>query len=220
MNPQAIKLYQSHGIDLRTDRLEVRVCAQHHNGGIAVDADWQTCVPGLYACGEVAGTFGKARPGGSALNSTQVGSMRAAEHIAHRSSRHVHRTQAKFCAPDVPAGDAVELMREIQSEMSRVAAFQRDEEGMTYLLARDEALLRDTAAADLIDPNLQQRLMLKDALITQKEVLNAMLYASRHSGEGILYTNNGTSHFASPRTADRRELWFETVWRQYRSNKH
>ncbi len=220
MNPQAIKLYLSHGIDLQTDRLEVRVCAQHHNGGIAVDADWQTCVPGLYTCGEAAGTFGKARPGGSALNSTQVGSMRAAEHIARKSSRRVHRIQAEFCAPDLPAGDAGELMLEIQSEMSRVAAFQRDEEGMAFLLARDEKLLRNTTSADLEEPNLRQRLMLKDALITQREVLNAMLYASRHSGEGILYTNNGTSRFAPPRTADKRELWFETVWRQYRSNQH
>ena len=220
MNPQAIELYQSHGIDLWTEPLEVRVCAQHHNGGIAVDADWQTCVPGLYVCGEAAGTFGKARPGGSALNSTQVGSMRAAEHIARKSSRKLKDIQAAFCAPDVPAGDVRELMREIQSEMSRVAAFQRDAEGMARLLARDEALLRETMPADLTDPDLQERLMLKDALMTQREVLSAMLYASRCPGEGVLCTERGVSGYAAPRAAAGRDLWFETVWRQYRSGNH
>lgn len=87
MNPQAIALYRSHGIDLARDRLEIAVCAQHHNGGLAVDAHWQTSVEGLYAAGESAGTFGAARPGGSALNSGQVGSQRAAEHIAFLAAR-------------------------------------------------------------------------------------------------------------------------------------
>ena len=167
-----------------------------------------------------AGTFGKARPGGSALNSTQVGSMRAAEHIARKSSRKLKDIQAAFCTPDVPAGDARELMHEIQSEMSRVAAFQRDAEGMARLLARDEALLRETVPTDLTDPDLQERLMLKDALMTQREVLSAMLYAARCPGEGVLYTEGGVSGFAAPRAAAGRELWFETVWRQYRSGNH
>ena len=82
MNPKAIELYASHGIDLWREPLEAAVCAQHNNGGLAVDLHWQTTVSGLYAAGEAAGTFGVTRPGGSALNSTQVGSQRAAEHIA------------------------------------------------------------------------------------------------------------------------------------------
>jgi succinate dehydrogenase/fumarate reductase flavoprotein subunit len=82
MNPGAVELYAAHQIDLYREPLEIALCAQHNNGGLAVDLNWQTTVPGLYAAGEAAGTFGIARPGGSALNSTQVGSQRAAEHIA------------------------------------------------------------------------------------------------------------------------------------------
>lgn len=81
MNPMAVKLYRDHGIDLHREPLEVMVCAQHHNGGIEVDADWQSSIRGLYVAGEAAGTFGPYRPGGTALNSAQVGSMRAAQHI-------------------------------------------------------------------------------------------------------------------------------------------
>lgn len=82
MNPKAITLFAGHGIDLHTQFLPITVAAQHCNGGLAVDANWQTNIPGLYAAGEAAGTFGVYRPGGTALNSTQVGSLRAAGHIA------------------------------------------------------------------------------------------------------------------------------------------
>ena len=80
MNPKAIALYRSHGIDLYKDLLEISVCAQHCNGGIGVDADWRTNLEGLYVAGGGRNLW-PFRPGGSALNSTQVGSMRAAQKI-------------------------------------------------------------------------------------------------------------------------------------------
>ncbi|MBO5797022.1 MAG: FAD-binding protein, partial [Clostridia bacterium] len=49
MNPPAIELYRTHGIDLTKEPLEIGVCAQHHNGGLLVDTNWQTTLPGLYA---------------------------------------------------------------------------------------------------------------------------------------------------------------------------
>ena len=82
MNQPAIDFYLEHGVDLRSEMLEVAVCAQHNNGGLETDANWETCVKGLYAAGEVCGSHGVTRPGGSALNAGQVGSYRAASHIA------------------------------------------------------------------------------------------------------------------------------------------
>ncbi|MBQ5926784.1 MAG: FAD-binding protein, partial [Clostridia bacterium] len=87
MNPGAISLYLDHGIDIEKEPLKIAVCAQHNNGGVRVDKNWQSCVEGLYVVGEAAGTFGVFRPGGTALNSTQVGSLRAARHIAYCSNR-------------------------------------------------------------------------------------------------------------------------------------
>ena len=84
MNPAAVKLFDGYGINLSSQLLEVSVCAQHINGGLAVQ-DWRTSLPHVYAAGETAGCFGLYRPGGSALNETQVGSLRAAQHIAHHS---------------------------------------------------------------------------------------------------------------------------------------
>ena len=87
MNEKAIALYADHGIDITKKPLSVAVCAQHNNGGIDVNSDWQTNIRGLYAVGECAATFGVSRPGGTALNSTQVGGMRCARHIAFYSDK-------------------------------------------------------------------------------------------------------------------------------------
>ena len=81
MNRPAYELFLSKGVDLKKDRPEIALCAQHCNGGVSVDAHWQTCVEGLFAVGECAGTHGITRPGGSALNAGQVGALRAAEAI-------------------------------------------------------------------------------------------------------------------------------------------
>ncbi len=81
MNMPAVELYASKGCNIEKEYLEIALCAQHCNGGIAVDMWWQTNIPGLFAAGECAGTHGIARPGGSALNSGQVGSLRAAQYI-------------------------------------------------------------------------------------------------------------------------------------------
>jgi succinate dehydrogenase/fumarate reductase flavoprotein subunit len=85
MNPGAVELYREHGIDLNSEPLEIAVCAQHNNGGLAGNIWWEsTNIKHLFPIGEVNGSHGVNRPGGSALNSGQVGGFRAAEFIANR----------------------------------------------------------------------------------------------------------------------------------------
>ena len=84
MNPMAVEFYKSRGVDLEKEPLEIALCAQHNNGGLSTDAWWQTNLKGFFAAGEVSGTHGVYRPGGSALNAGQVGSLRAAQYIAAR----------------------------------------------------------------------------------------------------------------------------------------
>lgn len=82
MNEPAVHFYLDHGVDLRTQPLEIALCVQHNNGGLGVDHHWQTNLKGLYAVGEAAATHGVYRPGGSALNAGQSGAQRAAQAIA------------------------------------------------------------------------------------------------------------------------------------------
>jgi succinate dehydrogenase/fumarate reductase flavoprotein subunit len=85
MNPPAIDLYKSHDIDITVEPLEIAVCAQHNMGGLAVNLWWESVnIKHLFPIGEVNGSHGVSRPGGSALNSWQAGGFRATEYIAHR----------------------------------------------------------------------------------------------------------------------------------------
>jgi len=87
MNPGAIELYKDHDIDITVEPLEIAVCAQHNNGGLAANHWWESLnTKHLFPVGEVNGSHGAYRPGGSALNSGQVGSIRAADFIAARYS--------------------------------------------------------------------------------------------------------------------------------------
>jgi len=156
MNPLAIDLYHEHGVDLR-EPLEVAVCAQHCNGGLTVDLWWQTTVPHLFAIGEVAGTHG-VRPGGSALNSGQVGGLRAAQFIAAQApevldvrelltltrdqiAEEISLLRGHLTAP--PRAPKVDEVRaEIQQRMSQDAAFVRSPERVHEALADARKLLK------------------------------------------------------------------------------
>ena len=112
MNPPAIAIYTENGIDLRSEPLEIAVCAQHNNGGFAVDKWWQSNLRHTFVIGEMAGTHGVKRPGGSALNAGQVGAMRAAQYIAGAYDSNV---------PDVAAVAAA-----LKDEVKEVAAWLDD----------------------------------------------------------------------------------------------
>ncbi len=78
MNLPAVDLFKRNDIDLEQEYLEIAVCAQHSNGGLQGNVWWESNIKHLFPVGEVNGSHGIYRPGGSALNAGQVGSQRAA----------------------------------------------------------------------------------------------------------------------------------------------
>jgi succinate dehydrogenase/fumarate reductase flavoprotein subunit len=84
MNAPATEVFMNKNIDLKTEYLEIAVCAQHNNGGLKGNIWWESDIKHLFAVGEVNGSHGVARPGGAALNSGQVGSYRAALFISKK----------------------------------------------------------------------------------------------------------------------------------------
>ena len=198
MNPPAVRLYRNHSIDLETEMLEVSVCAQHHNGGIQVDPNWETAVKELYVAGEAAGTFGVRRPGGSALNSTQVGSMRTAQHIAWTSEESKPQTADWPIPPEELAAGAAEHLRKmvgpedtvspvrekLQTEMSRVAAQLRDLSGIAALKRELEAYRADFRQKMSVSSICGLPLLIKtyDMMVTQSAVLDAMEQSAKLFG--------------------------------------
>ena len=188
MNTPAIELYRNNGIDIALEPLEVAVCAQHCNGGLAVDANWQTSIEGLYAAGEAAGTFGVYRPGGSALNSAQVGSMRAAMHIAYKSSacesseKVMPETELKEFMRDIKSWEAPgfrEKQVQLQKEMSRCAAFIRDKDAILKLIPE---IQKELDCLGYYKEDLPGLLKYRDMLVTQLALLNAILRAGETFG--------------------------------------
>jgi len=84
MNQPAIQLFLDHNIDISREPLEIAICVQHNNGGLKGNIWWESDLLHLFPVGEVNGSHGVYRPGGSALNSGQVGSYRAAKWISKK----------------------------------------------------------------------------------------------------------------------------------------
>ena len=231
MNIGAIELYADHGIDLYSEYLEIAVCAQHCNGGVSVDENWQSDVSGLYVAGEAAGTFGVYRPGGSALNSTQVGGLRAAEHISKR------RGDASFVPaytlPTILYGcsNVAMLREELQGEMSRVADFDRSTNGMKALFDKIDKLCDTFFETVIIEDRSQTAELFKlyDMALTQRSVLSAMLCSAEKIGtHGSAFvdrrpdesdtkratrtlTKKAMSYIEKVSAMPNPELWFETL---------
>jgi len=214
MNEPAIELYRSKGLALETEMLEIALCAQHNNGGIAVDLWWQTCVPGLFAAGECAGTHGISRPGGSALNAGQAGALRAAQYISYHGRTapaedsfremadkavQTHRQFVKTVS-ETPNNAAAQLQK-IRRRMSIYGGAIREKEGMTKTLnGVDEDLKQmqiGTGRKDLAYQAYQYR----DALLCQKMYLSAMLnYAT------IVCDTRGSALYYDPKGEKRQGL--------------
>ena len=201
----AVDLYRSKGVDITQKYLQIALCAQHHNGGIAVDLWWQTSLKGLYAVGECAGTHGISRPGGSALNAGQAGSLRAAQHISALGSsvsedssdtaafsallsetlnRHASVKKALFV--DSPEKLSVQkvILRALR-RMSDCAGAIRSKEIMTDALTsirKDLANLQQLVSMDGIH-ELYLYYKLKDILVTQSCVIAAMIDYTEHTDE-------------------------------------
>ena len=188
MNQPAIDLYMGKGLNIREEMLEIALCAQHNNGGIAVDLWWQTEIPGLFAAGECAGTHGISRPGGSALNAGQVGSLRAAQYISASdrvpepeefellAEKTVTKHQ-EFCEKLLQAPANVdEKIRASRRRMSDSGAAIRNPEAMkralTQIRGELETLDQDIGVSGKQD--LYKAYKLKDQLLTQYAVLTAM----------------------------------------------
>ncbi len=193
MNPLAIEIYRENGIDLYREPLEIAVCAQHNNGGFAVNKWWESSIPHTFVIGEMAGTHGVKRPGGSALNAGQVGGLRAAEYIAHVYGREA--------APGPEKGDEIEqqirslidkltrwtkssgrepqkVIEEIQGRMTASAAHIREENDANRSLRRALQLCREIrdqglAAADA--PSLVAALQAEHMALASAAYLKAIV---------------------------------------------
>jgi len=201
MNPGAIELYAEHGIELAAEPLEIAVCAQHNNGGLAGNHWWESVnIRHLFPVGEVNGSHGVYRPGGSALNSGQVGGFRAAEYIAHRYARwEVSEETVRRAAAAAAAGLLAWIDRcadsdtswqaereQFQQRMSRAGAHIRSADQLSKAVAEAWQQYRriETSGCRYVGPGeLPEALRNRQLCFAHAVYLEAVLFWL-HSGVG------------------------------------
>jgi hypothetical protein len=159
MNFPAYDLYKKHGIDLSKEMLEIAVCAQHNNGGLKGDIWWESDLKHLFPIGEVNGSHGVSRPGGSALNSGQVGSYRAAWQVFRKYNSTVRGTDIfikeskpevskklslakKWLAAGSHSGNK-KYLQEIRKRMSEAGAIIRNLNRVNSAVSKASEMLND-----------------------------------------------------------------------------
>lgn len=206
MNKPAVELYAGKGVDITKEYLEIALCAQHNNGGISVDMWWQTSIRGLFAVGECAGTHGVARPGGSALNAGQVGSLRAAQFISMYSNESVTKEHFETVLDNSLLKHNVEKLLKEQNtinhhikkakrRMSDIAGAIRNRESMTELLETIKKELSEIENTSSVKEKADVYMFykLKDVLVVQTAVLTAFIdYAktAKDTRGSALYTDD------------------------------
>ncbi len=210
MNAPAVEFYRGKGVDLSQEPLEIALCAQHNNGGLTIDAWWQTNLEGFFAVGEVSASHGVYRPGGSALNAGQVGSARAVDYVAacrggepEEEPGFADRAQAcvsmaaelAAAAGRNVAGTAVQRLWDATAErMSQFGSAIRSRDGI--LTALREVQTELTTFSDVVSvtasSELSRLFRLRDVLICQYVYLSAMKDYIEQGGKSrgsALYTD-------------------------------
>ena len=159
MNTPAIEIYKENGIDLYSEPLEIAVCAQHNNGGFAVDKWWQSNIPHTFVIGEMAGTHGVKRPGGSALNSGQTGGLRAAEYIVN----------AYGCELPDYSDKKDEIERQLSQLIGRIETY-KSSSGLSAEKVLEEVRIRMTASGGHIRELNDAQKALKQAIELYKSI--------------------------------------------------
>lgn len=205
LNSQAYIHYVDNGIDLSKDLLQIAVCNQHLNGGISCDIWWESSVKHLFVIGEINGSHGIQRPGGAALNSGQVGGLRAAQKIAKLYNLLLSLNIEEFfieiedqlieflegiriClnfADNKDKFSPSKIIELIQNRMEKYAGILRPKEGLEGEIKNIRLQLQNLHEIISIKnaSELIKYFQVKDSLLTQYLFFSAILDYHNHSGK-------------------------------------
>lgn len=207
LNSDVITLYKNNRIDITKDPLEIAVCAQHNNGGLAGNVFWESeNLRHFFPVGEVNGSHGVTRPGGSALNAGQAGAFRASEYIARvyhgieefPEEEFVKTAQENLsflmALQQLPALlDWREERKTFQKRMSRAGAFIRStpkvEEALDEVYPQYEKLMKEgiggLAPRDAAE-SLRNRSLCYAQIIYLENILMQIDYVGSRGGAIVL----------------------------------
>jgi len=194
--PKYQQWYSYRGVDLDKEYVELSVGYHCSNGGLRIDENGQTTIPGLYAIGETAtGAHGADRLGGGMQAFCQVFGRRAGKHAAAAAKakglptldNRAAESQLKHIAEFKESkGDQkpAELRKRLQKTAWENLLAVRTKKGITQALKeigqiRDELMLRLSVVSTW---ELTQALELENLLQVGELVANAALMRTESRG--------------------------------------
>jgi succinate dehydrogenase / fumarate reductase flavoprotein subunit len=187
------------GIDLAKQPVEVAPIAHYHMGGIRVDAELQTRIPGLYACGEaVGGANGANRLSGNAITEAFVFGARAGRNAARRAAAaslqwsddaalpvvDLLRSAAKRDAPN-PAAVVVQL----QAVMADQVGPFRTDAGLRTAIGKIQQIKQDIG-----DTPISSGAAFDSVLVDWLDLRNAVLVAQSVAQPALARTESRGAH--------------------------
>ena len=195
--PELQKRFLRHrGIDLLQSPVQVTMGHQCSNGGLRIDTDSMTSIPGVFAAGETAtGMHGADRLGGNMLSACLVFGIKAAEaavrwakanpadsDIKHLARAKIEDIRALSLSSGKTAPD--ELLRELQTSAWNHALTVRSEKSLVQFLS-DIRQLHDACGRQLLvsqPADLIRALELKNLLLVGELVARAALARKESRG--------------------------------------
>ena len=157
------------GIDLAKEKMPLTLAVQNFNGGIRIDENGFTGVPGLYAAGEITGgVHGSDRPGGNNLTDTQVFGFRAGVAAANFAKEPTPARIQYTHSDSLPTEREKELIVQSEDLFYRHLTIVRSQEGLRNTLAFIEAAAGE-AKCDLLKNRLTVGRLLATAQMMRTE---------------------------------------------------
>jgi succinate dehydrogenase / fumarate reductase flavoprotein subunit len=190
------------------DKLALAPAIQHFQGGVKIDVNAATTVPGLFAAGECAGgQHGANRPGGNALCDCQVFGKIAGESALRLSQAgpgepvQLEDEDGQEESGKLAAG---EVMGRVQALMDRCGGVLRTPENLREGLAELDEMLAQGVASD--DGDAVAVVEARSALVVGSMVLAAIERRRESRGPHLMFRNANDSR---PLARD------DANWRKY-----
>jgi L-aspartate oxidase len=120
--PQAVQTAREAGIDPYCEPLPITPAAHYHMGGVEVDTQGRSSIPGLWACGEVAttGIHGANRLASNSLLEALVYARRVAAGLNSLDETMLPASDVIPEVPALPAGSEVDSLQAMQDSVRHI----------------------------------------------------------------------------------------------------
>jgi len=201
--PTVTALCREHGLDPTREPVPVIPAAHYHMGGVVVDGEGRTSVPGLWACGEVSrtGLHGANRLASNSLLEAVVYGAAVGREVRRSRRRPLHPVRLRDGVLGAPLSIAEKPWREDSGEAGREI-----EARLRNAMWQGAGVVRDTRGLRAALETLSG--LRKAAGAVRSEIAHELLAAAAILRAALRRTESRGAHFRSdfPRPAD--------CWRQ------